>query len=160
MGAGGDDGIGKTDPGCLLRSVHLQGIAVQKGAVAKEPGDLAGLAQAVEAARQLGDDPGLVAAQGVEINLRWSEGDAECSCDLRLFDDGGGMEQGLGRDAAHIEADPAEPRSLLDQANRKTKVSRPEGCRIAARSAAQHRDVGFQFVHHAVSPAGKKGMIG
>ena len=117
MRAGGDDRVGEADPGVAVLAADQEGLLIDKGAVAGEPGDLAGLAQAVQTVGQLGDDLGFVTAQGLDINLRRTEAHSEFARRLGLFDHEGCMQQGFRRNAADIEADPAQPPALFDQAD-------------------------------------------
>ena len=62
----------------------------------------------------------------------------------RLVDDLGGVQQRLGGNAAHIEADPAEGLTAIHQDNRLPQVRGTECGGVAARPGAQYEDLGVQ----------------
>src|SRR5690606_41920526 len=55
----------------------------------------------------------------------------------RLADDGGRVQQGLGGNAADVEADPAQVRVALDQHGVHAKVRGAEGGGVAAGAGAE-----------------------
>ena len=59
------------------------------------------------------------------------------------------MQQGLGRDAADIEAGAAKDAALVYAGGGKAKLAQPDGGVIAARSAADHTRV--KIIRHAVT---------
>ena len=67
------------------------------------------------------------------------------------------MQQGLGGDAAHVQADAAEVGVALYQDGLEAEVRRAEGRRIAARPGAQHDYIGVIF---AVAGRGRGGWRG
>jgi hypothetical protein len=90
------------------------------------------LAKRGEAAGELLDHLVLARAHLVQVDLRWREGDAHDAHGLGLFDDGRGVQQRLGRDAADIETDAAEGRIALDQDHAQAEVGGAEGGGVAA----------------------------
>ena len=59
----------------------------------------------------------------------------------------GGVQQRLGRDAAAVQADAAQPLVLLDQNDFLAQVRRVKRRRVAARAAAHHHDFSFDRFH-------------
>ena len=104
-------------------------------------GDLARLGHAGQAAGQLGDHAVLVAAQLVQVDLRLAEADAVGGQLACLVDDRGVVQQRLGRDTAHVQADAAQRVVALHQHGGQTQVGGAEGGRIAAGAGAQHQHV-------------------
>ena len=93
------------------------------------PPDLALLGQAVEAVGEASDDPA-VDARSPSRSISGSPNEIpRARALLRLGDHARGVEQGLRRDAADVEAHAAEPLVALDE----DTVERP---RSAARNAA------------------------
>ena len=62
---------------------------------------------------------------------------------LRLIEDLGGMQQGLGGNAADVEADAAENRPALDQHDLAAEVRCTEGGRITTGTGAEHKHLGM-----------------
>src|SRR6185369_5723088 len=105
--------------------------------------DLALLGQALEALRQAPDDRLLPAAQPVDVDLRLAERDPLALALLGLGDHARDVEQRLGRDAADVEADPAEPLVALDEDDLQAEVRGAERGRVAARPGAEDDDLGM-----------------
>ena len=55
------------------------------------------------------------------------------------------MQQGLGGDAAHVQADAAEVGVAFNQDSLEAEIRRAEGRRIAARPGPQHDYIGVVF---------------
>ena len=62
------------------------------------------------------------------------------------------MQQGLGRDAADIEAGAAERAALVDAGDLQPELGCVDGGDIAARAAADDHQIVFRFAHDPVSP--------
>ncbi|MNN08188.1 hypothetical protein D3C81_1210380 [compost metagenome] len=109
--------------------------------------DLALLGHAGQALGQLTDDLFLVLAQLVQADLRRAVLDAQVTGVRGVVDDLGGMQQRLGRNAAHVEADAAEVGVAFDEHGVHAQVGRTERGGVAARAGAQHHqtalDVGL-----------------
>ena len=103
--------------------------------------DLAALGHAGQAAGQLADDLVLVAAQLVDVDLRRGKTDAEISGVLRLVDDLGDVQQGLGRDAPDIQADAAEGGIAFDDYGLEAEVGGTEGSRVTAGAGTEDEQV-------------------
>ena len=58
-----------------------------------------------------------------------------------------GVKQGLGRDAATIEANAAEPLVALNEQDFLAQVRRVKGRRVSARAGANDYDFSFDWVH-------------
>ena len=99
-------------------------------------------------ARQPGEAPGqpphhtvLPAAHRVDVDLRAREGDAGSAQLFGLGEHARDVQQGLGGDAAHVQAYAAERLAAVDQRHLQTEVGGAEGRRVAARPGAEHRDL-------------------
>ena len=150
FGAGGDDGLAEGDgaAGPVLGG-DLELVGGGEPAGAGGDGDLALLGQAGEAAGEAGDDGVLPGPEPVEVDGRVAEGEAVSGHLLRLADDPGGVEEGLGGDAADVEADAAERGPALDQGGGPAEVGGPEGGRVAAGAGPEHEEFGLG--HHSTS---------
>ena len=62
------------------------------------------------------------------------------------------VQQRLGRDAAHVQADPAEGGPLINQDDLLTEVGGAERGRVAAGPGAQHQHVGVQIGPDGIRP--------
>ena len=69
-----------------------------------------------------------------------------------LVHDGSHMQQRLGRDADHVQADAAQAGVALHQNHFQAEIGGAEGGAVAAGASAQHQQVTFQ-----ISRAGKAG---
>ena len=105
---------------------------------------LRALARPGEAAGQALDHAVLPVAELVEVDLRGGEGDAVAAHVDRLVHHLGGVEEGLGGDAADIEAHPAQGRPALDQHHLLAEVGGAEGGGVAAGAGAQHQHLGVE----------------
>ena len=75
---------------------------------------------------------------------------------LRLIDHLGGVQQGLGRNAADIEADAAERRVTFHQHGLESQVRGPERAAVAARSRADDEHLALDVHCAAVSVGGRR----
>jgi len=62
-----------------------------------------------------------------------------------LGDHLGGVQQCLGRDAADVQAGPAQGRIALDQDHRFAQIGGTEGRSVAAGSRAENHDLGVML---------------
>ena len=165
---GGDDALLELDDlprtGLVLaRAVghfHLDMVRVEEGAVAAHDVDLAPLGHAGETAGQLADDLVLVRAQLVDVDLRRGEADAEGAGVPRFLHDRGDVQQGLGRNAADVEADAAERRVAFDDDRLHAEVGRAEGRRVAAGAGAEDEHLAFHVGTAAVAGRGRGNHLG
>ena len=67
---------------------------------------------------------------------------------LGFFNDFGDVQQRLGRDATHVQADATQGGVTLDDNGIQTQVSRTEGSGITGRASTQYYDLGFDFFTH------------
>ena len=82
-----------------------------------------------------------MAPQAVDADLGRAKVDA-CGGQVAHFvHDGRDVQQRLGRNAAHVQADAAQCRVTLDQHHLEAKVSRAESGRVAAWATAEHQQV-------------------
>ncbi|MDT4847739.1 hypothetical protein FQZ97_818070 [compost metagenome] len=102
---------------------------------------LARLGHAGQASGQLADHLVLVVAQAVEVDLGFAEQDAVGGQCLGFVDHGGVVQQRLGRDAAHVQANAAERAVAFYQHSVHAQISGAEGGRIAAGAGTQHQHV-------------------
>ena len=70
-----------------------------------------------------------------------AEGDAGSAQLLGLGEHARDVQQGLGGDAAHVQAYAAERLAAIDQRHTQPEIGGAEGCRVAARPGAEHRDL-------------------
>ena len=80
-----------------------------------------------------------------------------CAHLLGLGDHLGGVQQRLGRDAADIEADPAQRRPALDQHHLAAEVGGAEGGGVAAGAGAQHQHLGVEVALAGAGGLGRRG---
>ena len=151
--AGGDDAFPEANyfllAGLLLRvaghGLHLDVEGIEKMAVAAHHFHLARLGHAGQAAGELAHDFRLVRAQLVDIDGGRGEADAGFGDVTGLLDHRGDMQQGLGRNAADIEADPAQRRVAFDDDRLHAQVGRAESGGIAAGTGAEHQHFAFEI---------------
>jgi hypothetical protein len=115
-----------------------------EGAIAAHDRDLAHLGHGREAARELAHDLVLVREQLAQVDLGHAVADAEVGEVADLVHHRGHVQQGLARDAAHVQADPAERGVALDKDDLHPQVGRAEGSRVAARAGAEHEQVALE----------------
>ena len=141
---GGDDAVIEGDGLDAVLGLHRQEVRRGELAASLDHGHLAGLGQAAEAARQLVHHPVLELAQAVEIDLGLSERQPEVCPLFRVGDHLRGVEQGLRRNAADVQADAADARVALDQHHLLAEVGRPKRRGVAAGPGAEHQDLGVK----------------
>ena len=122
----------------------LDVMRVEEGTVAAHDVDLAALGHAGQTAGQLADDLVLVGAQLVDVDRRCGKGDAESAGVLGFFHDRGDVQQGLGRNAADVEADAAEGGVALDDDRLHAEVGRAEGGRVATGAGAENEHLALE----------------
>ena len=118
--------------------MHFQRIGAYEPGLAANHLDLALLREQCEAVGQFGDDPVLPGAQPIAVDLRGSKHDAAGGHVGRLLDHLGGMQQRLGRDAAHVQAHSAERRRAFDEGDFEPEIRRAKGRRVAPRARTEH----------------------
>ncbi len=106
---------------------------------------LALFGQALEAVGQLTQHLLLPAPQPVDIYPGGIKFDTGRGHFPALTDDLGGVQQRLGGDAAHVEADAAEGWITFNQYHPFAQIGSAEGRCIAARPRAQHDDLGLDL---------------
>jgi hypothetical protein len=90
---------------------------------------------------EFADHAVLEGPQFLQVDRRVAETDAVRRHGGRLVDDPGGVQQGLGRNAADIEANAAQHRVTLDQGDPQPEVGGAKGGGVPARARAQHDNV-------------------
>ncbi len=144
LGARGDDRLLELHD--LLRAVaqhDLDVMRIDEGADAGHDLDLAHLGHAAEAAGQLRDDLVLVRAQLREVDRGRRERHAEVGEVRGLVDDLRDVQQRLRRDAADVQADPAERLVALDEDRLQAEVRGAERGRVTAGSRAEDHHLAF-----------------
>ena len=101
--------------------------------------DLALLGEAGQPAGQALDHAVLPPAQLVDVDGGRGEGQAGMAHLVRLLDHLRGVQQGLGRDAADVQADAAERGPALHQHHLLAEIGGAEGRRVAAGAGAEHQ---------------------
>src|SRR5262249_57499555 len=104
--------------------------------------DLACLAQGDEVLRQRIDDLLPVGADGVYVDLRWREGEADVLGVAGVGDELGGVQHGLGWDAADVQTGAAGALARLDQGDFEAVVGGEEGGGVTAGATAEAAALG------------------
>jgi hypothetical protein len=143
-GSAGDDRLLEPDhrPGAVVAG-DLEVVGGREAAVAGDHLDLALLGQAGKAVGEPADDRLLPVAELVEVDRGLAEGQAVLGHLLGLGDHPGRVQQGLGGDAADLEADPAEDRRAVHQHDRLAEVGGAEGGAVAAGPGPEHEHIGL-----------------
>ena len=144
--AAGDDGVVEQHIDVALAGLDADAVGGLEAARALHHPDLALLGHGRQAAGELGYHLVLVGAQLVDVDLRLAEGNAQVGHLARLVEDGRGVQQGLGGDAAHVQADPAQVGVALDQDHALAEVRGAEGGGIAAGAGAEDDDLGLDIL--------------
>jgi len=118
-------------------------LGIEEGPQALQVLHLAALGHAGETAGELAHHLVLVGAQLVDVDVRRGEADAAVAQVPGFFEHGGDVQQGLGRNAADVEADAAQGGIALHQHGLHPQVGGAEGGGIAARTGAQHQHLAF-----------------
>ena len=130
-------------------------VRIEEACIAAHDGDLAALGHAGKARGHAADHFLFPATQAVDIDLGLAELDAVCLEALGLLDDRDGMQQGLGRDAADVEADTAQGGVALDDDDLHAQISGAEGSRVTTRAAADDEHVAFDI---GLAVGGRRGL--
>ncbi len=101
---------------------------------------LALLREAVEPTGQLADDVVLPGAKLVDVDLGVGERDAELGRILGLGEHLGGVKKSLGRNAADVEANAADPLMALDQRDLEPKIGGAKRGGVPTGPRAHHHD--------------------
>jgi|GEM_PF-5265693 len=147
MRTGGDDALVEVHRlGAAVRFLHLDGILVHEASVAVYVVDLAHLRQLAESAGEVADDLVLERHQFLQVDFRRLEFDAPLFRLLGFLDQLGDVQQGLGGNAAAVQAHAAGVFLGVDQRHVHAVVGREKGCRISAWSTAKHNKFN-RFAH-------------
>ena len=143
LGAGGDDGLFEADrAGRPVVGGDLDHVRRGELAGADHGGDLALFGQPGQPTGEPVDHALFPATQRAQVDGRRGEGQSVAGHLLGLGDHLGRVQQRLGRDAAHIQAHPAERAAAVDHHNLLAEVGGPERCGVAARPGAEHQHLG------------------
>ena len=132
------DGDGLFPAICLL---HADRLGVNDRRPALEVIDLAELRHLAGAAGQLLDDAVLIVPNLVDVDFRSGKLDAPVLRVLRFIEDLGHMQQGLGRNAAAVQAHAARVLLVVDECDLQPEVSRVKRGRVAAGPGANDCNV-------------------
>ena len=126
------------------------GLGVFKFGPAIDRLDLGGLEKLRHPAGQFGHDGVFPGDEAGHVELgRFGQRDAELALTGvfgHVLEHAGGMDEGLGRDAAAIEAGAAQP-VLVDNDGIQTQLAGADGGRIAARATTDDEDFAATFLH-------------
>ena len=143
--------LGQLDPQLVRRG---------EPAVAADGGDLALPGQRGQAAGEPPDHAVLPRPELVQVDSRGAERDAVLAHLLGFRDDLGGVQEGLGRDAADVEADSAEGRLAIDEHDALAQVGCAERGRVAARPGAEDEYLGGLVLHVSLHRSGVRARGG
>ncbi len=152
--------IACSKPTVVVRSLgelDLQLVRRGEAAVTADRGDLALFGQPGETAGEPADDTVLPRPQLADVDPRSAERDAVLAHLLGLGDDFGGVQEGFGRYAANVEADPAERRPAVHHHDLLAEVGGPERGRVAARSGTEDEHLRGDLTVCRRRPAGRRG---
>ena len=127
---------------------HLHMVGANKSAIAAHHRHLAHLGHGSQPAGEFGHHLFLVSAQLVHVHCRLAEVNAKCRHVRHLVHHRRHMQQGLARDATHVQADAAELRVTLHDNDLEPEVGGAKGSRVAAGASAEYHDIAFH-VHLA-----------
>ena len=130
----------------MLGAVDGDRAGTRQRAGALDDGDAARLDQAGEALEEPLDDLVLVGVDAGHVDAVERGGDAELAGLACRVGDLGGVQQGLGRDAAHVEAGAAQV-ALLDQPDLQAELGRSQGAGVTARTSPEDEDVELTVRH-------------
>ncbi len=142
VGAGGEHHVGAG----VLGAVDGDGARAGQRAGALDDGDPAGLDQAGEALEEPLDDLVLVGVDAGHVDALEAGVDAELRGLAGRVGDLRGVEQGLRRDASHVEAGAPEV-ALLDQPDLQPQLGRTQRTGVAARACPEDEDVELSVRH-------------
>ena len=114
--------------------------------MALDDGDAARLDQSGEALEEPVDDLVLVGVDARHVDAVEGGRDAELAGLAGRVGDLGGVQQRLGRDAAHVEAGASEV-ALLDQSDLEPQLGRSQGTGVSARTSPEDEDVELTVRH-------------
>ena len=147
-GAGGDDDLPGGDPDAVAGdgpAVHeARGLAHHLDAQAVEPLLAVDRGNGADGLVDVGHDPG-------EVDLDRTRGDAKGGAGARCVGGGGGGDQGLGRDAAIVEA-VAPHLALLEEDDLQAQLGGACGDGEPAGAGAEDGDVGLDRLGHRGFP--------
>ena len=149
----GDDAVLERDglrlAGFLLRRprgfFHLNVVGTDKSAVAAHHRHLAHLGHGSQSAGEFAHHFFLVSTQLVNVDCGLSEVNAECCHVRHLVHHRRHMQQGLARDAAHIQADTAELRVTLYHNDLEPQVGGAKSRRVAAGTGTEHQQIAVEI---------------
>ena len=147
LGADGDDGVLVADELLPGLGLDAQGVGTLEVAASVDDGDAALRCELGDAAGELGDDGVLPRAELVQLDLGRGEGDAAMGGLLCASDGVSRVEQGLGGDAAAVEAHAAELGIAFKEDNFLAEVGSVEGSGISAGASTYDDDFSFGRFH-------------
>src|SRR5678810_132502 len=148
-GSGRDDDVLRADVLGAAGTCDPNRIDVDKASQTLEDLDLAFLHQKHDALRHLVDHALLVGMDAIDVERRAGNVDADARGFLDLVEELGGVKKGFGRDAAAMQAGPAEEGVLFDQSRLETENTGADRSDVTARTAADNDDI---ELFHARTP--------
>ncbi|MNX84553.1 hypothetical protein D3C86_1163600 [compost metagenome] len=147
-GTGRDDGVVEGHCGLAVGAFHFEGVRAGELAEAVHNLDFTHLGHAGQTAGQLVDDLLFPQTHLVDVGLRGTEDDAVLGQRLGFFDHFGNVQQRLGGDAAHVQADATQGGVALDDNGIQTQIGGTESSGITGRASTQYYDLSFDFFTH------------
>ena len=141
LGPGCDDALLEIHAPRPVARAQFQGIRSNEHRFPAQHVDLALLCEHAQAVGQLAHDFVLPAAELRAIDLRRRKDDPAVAHVCRILDHLGGMQQGLGGNAADVQAHAAENRPALDERDLESQIGGAEGRGVAARSRAEDDEI-------------------
>ena len=156
LGPGGQDDVLGGDHDVAVGGLHRAGLGVREGCPAGDHLDLGLLQQGGDAVVQLLDDAVLPLDRLLQVDGRLGRRDAQRSAARRLghrLELAGCMDDGLGRNAADVQARPAEAVATVHQHGVEPQLPATDARDIAAGAGADDQDFGLQLLHsrHPIS---------
>ena len=140
LGAHRDDGFFVTDKFLACVGLDAQSLRIFEVAAAMHDFDVAMLRQSFNSLAEFFDDRFFPRAQLVQIKIERAEFDAAFGRLLRLAHDRSSMQQCLGRNAADVHTDAAEPGILFDESYFFALVSGVKRGGVTAGAGAENED--------------------
>ena len=150
LGAGGEDDVFGRDGDLALGGFHRAGLGVGEVGPALDDLDLRLLQQGGDAGVQLADDAVLPCRGLGQVDGGFRGRDAEGAAGGGLADRlefRGGVDDGLGRNAADVQAGPAEAVAAIDQNGVEAQLAATDARDIAAGAGADDENPGLGRLH-------------
>ena len=147
LGTDRDNGLVKCNELLAFGGLDAQGLRAFEIAASRQHLHAALFGQEADPAGKFVHDGVFPGAQFVQFDLRRAEGDAAMGGFPGFADHLGGVQQGLGGNAAAIEANAAQFFVLFDKKNFFAKVGGVKGGGVAAGPGAKNNNLSMNGVH-------------